>query len=199
MTAAALPIDRWIAVAPLEAKAALRAFVYDERGRSRFVRREWPWQFHGGKSWAFETSQGAELAVVQQTMFGCFVLSVENDREGLVARIEEDCALRAIPVENVGALARRFNVATSDGDRLSALFALAAAQSVAGGVALPALEAALRRALDDANPVVRLAAVRATAALPPAAGLALLDGRSDGDNPGLIEWREHYRALVAAR
>jgi hypothetical protein len=127
------------------------------------------------------------------------VLTVDDDREGLAARIEEDCALRAIPIETVGALARRFDEATDARARIHAIFALAAAQAVAAGVALPELEHAIRRALDDDNSVVRLAAIRATAILPLAAGLALLEGRTDADNLGLTDWREHYRSVLASQ
>lgn len=188
---------RWIAVAPLAAKEVLRALVYDPEGRTRFVRREWPWQFHGGKSYTFDTAHGAQLIVIQQTVFGCLVIAVVDDREGLAARIEEDCALRGIPLEDVAALTRRFDGAATDRDRVQALLALTAAQAAAGPTVLPALDAAIRRALDDRNPVVRLTAIRATALLPETAvAHALLATRTDPDNPGLTDWRDHYRTLL---
>jgi hypothetical protein len=60
-------------------------------------------------------------------------------------------------------------------------------------VALPAFERAVRRALDDESPVVRLAGIRATSILLVANGLALLEGRDDLENSGLAVWRDHYR------
>jgi len=185
---------RFIAVAPLAAKEALRALVYDERGRTRFVRAEWPWQFHVGKSYTFTTAHGARLAVIQQTLFGHLVIAIDDDREGLVARVEEDCTLRGIPLEDVTALARRFDRAETALERVRALCALSAAQAAAAGEALPAVEAAVRRGLDDANPIVRLTAIRATTVLPLTTCLPLLEGRTDPDNPGLIAWRDHYSA-----
>jgi hypothetical protein len=149
---------------------------------------EWPWAFHAGKSYAFETARGTGLYLSHQTVFGHLVVAVENDRDGLVDRIA-----RSIPVEDVTRLSRRAEAARGVAEKLDALFALAGAQGLSGGVSLPAFEEAVRRALDDESPVVRLAAIRATAILPVASGLALLEGRDDPENPGLAEWRDHYR------
>jgi hypothetical protein len=48
--------------------------------------------------------------------------------------------------------------------------------------------------VDDGSPLVRLSAVRATAILLCASAFALLDGRDDPENPGLAQWRDHYRS-----
>jgi hypothetical protein len=179
--------DRWIAVAPLSAEAALRAIAE----AACPLRKEWSWAFHGGKTYGFDSARGASLYLAHQTSFGHVVVMVENDREGLVDRITQSA-----PVEDMARLSRRAEDAASDIEKLGALNALASAQGMAGSVALPAFEQAVRRALDDASSIVRLAGIRASAILPVANALSLLEGREDPENPGLADWREHFRGVL---
>jgi hypothetical protein len=131
------------------------------------------------------------MVLCHRTPFGRFVVAVEDDREGLVDRIT-----RSVPVEDVARLSRKAEEATTVEEKLDALLSLASMPGVVGGIPPSGLERAVRRALDDASPLVRLTAMRATSVLPAATAFSVLDGRDDPENPALEEWREHYRSIV---
>src|ERR1044072_859522 len=103
--------DRFIAVAPLSAETALRAIVE----ASCPLRKEWPWGFHGGKTYGFDSARGTSLYLVHQTGFGNLVVVVVNDEDGLVDRIT-----KSVSVEDVEDLARRSEAAASDIEKLDA-------------------------------------------------------------------------------
>lgn len=190
--------QRWIAVAPSAAREALQRIVDEglpapapSATRVKFLRVVWPWRFHGGTTQQFVTPRGSSLYFADVTSFGHLVVSVEDDRDGLVEHVQAIAG-----IEPVAEVARRSERAADVPARLHALFALAAAQGMARGTALPELEAAVKRALDDPSPIVRLAGIRSVAILPAASAFALLDGRDDPENPDLPDWRSHFQKLA---
>lgn len=188
--------DRWIGVAPASAEADLVALLESgapgpDGERVPFVRTEWAWRFPGGKTLSFDSLRGTTLTLANATMFGHLVVAVFDDRDGLV-----DLVTKRVPIEDVAQLVKRSEAAASDREKLDALLALTSAQSMTGGEPLPAFETAARRALADPSPVVRLGAIRSITILPPATAFALLEGVKDRDNPGLADWRAHYRKLM---
>lgn len=156
------------------------------------VEDEWPWRFHGGKTRSFEGKLGARLVLSHATMFGGLALAVENDHEGLAARVREVAELTSVET-----LAARMSAATEPREVLDALLSLASAQTLAHHPPLPAFLAAVRQALEHESPAVRLAALRALALVQAEPALSLLEGRTDDDNPGLASWLEHYRGVLA--
>lgn len=54
-------------------------------------------------------------------------------------------------------------------------------------------------ALDSADPVLRLAALRNLYVFTPDRAAVLLAGREDPENPGMAMWRQHYASLHAGR
>ena len=179
-------MDRFLGTVPIEAEPALESFVRALPAGT--LRKEWMWAFHGGKTSAYETPYGSTVYLSHVTSFGHLVVAVVDDKGGIVERLRAQVAVADLP-----ALARRAQRAATDAAKVDALCALASAQSMAGSDALPEFVAAERRALDDPNRGVRLAAIRASAILPLKDALALLDGREDPENPDLAGWREHYR------
>lgn len=157
------------------------------------VEDEWPWSFHSGKTRSFEAPRGARLVVSHATMFGRVALAVENDHEGLGARVREVAALTTLE-----ALAERAASAHEPRALIDAVLDLAAAQTLAHHPPLPEFLAAVARALDHERAAVRLAGLRALAIVRAEPALAVLEGRTDDENPGLEDWREHYLGVLEA-
>jgi hypothetical protein len=146
-----------------------------------------PWRFHGGMTRGFITPNGVQVNAVDQTLFGAFVISVLHDNEGLAAELSQ--LFELLPVETLG---RKWDEATTSAEKVQALLWLSSAQALAGGHVIPAFEAAVRKALDDTDAVVRLTGIRALAIGPMSLGKELLEGREDADNPGLKDWYELF-------
>lgn len=182
-------MDRFRAIAPIGSEPALWELCRSLPQGTLY--REWPWAFHGGKSYRFETPLGTTVYLAHATHFGYLVVLVDDDCEGVVERIRTSTVLA-----DVEALVRLAVHAGSEREKIGALCALASVQSFSDGVALPELEVAAGVDLDDRSPAVRLAALRAIATLPIARALSLLEGREDPDNPELGAWRDHYRAQL---
>jgi hypothetical protein len=182
-------MDRFRAIAPIEAEPVLRELCAALPPGTLY--REWPWAFLGGKTYRYETPRGTTVHLAHATHFGHLVVLVDDDTEGLVDRLRARVELTEAP-----ALLRRAEAATTEAAKIEALCALASVQSFTGGVLLPELQAAAKRALEDPSRSVRLAAIRAIATLPVPDALALLEGREDPENPELGGWREHYRSLA---
>lgn len=153
----------------------------------------WPWRFLDGWTRGWTTPGGATVHVVERTVFETCLLSVCDDREGLAAEL-----VRLLRAEGLEALGRRWEAARTDEEKVRALLDLGGAQSMGDGKVLPQFEAAVRAALGDAHPVVRLAAIRALGMAPAHLGLELLRGREDPDNPGLAGWRDLFAEHAAA-
>lgn len=189
-------MDRFRAIAPIESEPALWDLCRSLPQGT--LHREWPWAFHGGKSYRFETPLGTTVYIAHATHFGHLVVLVDDDCEGVVDRVRKIATLA-----DVEALVRIAVHAASERDpelkKIGALCALASVQSFSDGVALPELEVAAGVDLDDRNPAVRLAALRAIATLPIARALSLLEGREDPENPELGAWRDHYRAQLTEK
>lgn len=182
-------MDRFRAIAPIEFEPALWELCRSLPKGTLY--REWPWSFHAGKSYRFETPLGTTVYLAQATHFGHLVVLVDDDCEGVTERIRS--IARLAEVEELVRLAVH---AESEREKIAALCALASVQSFSDGVALPELEVAAGADLSDRSPAVRLAALRAIATLPIARALSLLEGREDPENPELGAWREHYRAQL---
>lgn len=146
-----------------------------------------PWQFHGGMTRGFITPNGVHVNAVDQTLFGAFVISVMPDEYGVAAELSQ--LLELVPLET---LVQKWDTATTPAEKVQALLWLTSAQSLAGSNMIPAFDAAVRKALDDADSVVRLAAIRALAIAPSKLGKELLEGRQDSDNPGLTDWYDLF-------
>jgi hypothetical protein len=63
---------------------------------------------------------------------------------------------------------------------------------VLGGDPEPSIEAAIREALDDPHPVLRLSALRALQFVPARRAADILGDREDPENPGLDRWRQAF-------
>jgi hypothetical protein len=186
-------MDRFRAIAPIEFEPALWALCRSLPQGTLY--REWPWSFHAGKSYRFETPLGTTVYLAHATHFGCLVVLVDDDCEGVTERIRNSAAL--IEIETlVGPAVHAASERDRELKKIGALCALASVQSFSDGVALPELEVAAGADLDDRCPAVRLAALRAIATLPIARALSLLEGREDPENPELGAWRDHYRAQL---
>lgn len=182
-------MDRFRAIALFESEPALWELCRSLPQGTLF--REWPWTFHAGKSYRFETPLGTTVYLAHATHFGYLVVLVDDDCEGVTERIRALAQLVDVEV-----LSRLAVLAASEREKIAALCALASVQSFSDGVALQELVAAAGVDLDDRSPAVRLAALRAIATLPIERALSLLEGREDPDNPELGAWRDHYRAQL---
>jgi hypothetical protein len=151
----------------------------------------WPWRFHGDSSRGWLTPNGASVYAVEHTHFGVFLLRVVDDTEGLAEELG-----RLFELEPLDVIARAFDSAVTDEQKVRALLQLAAAQSFDDGQVLAPFDAAVRKALDDAHPGVRLTAIRVLS-VAPRLGHELLENREDPDNPGIAEWRELFASDAA--
>ncbi len=143
----------------------------------------WPWRFQAGKSRGFTTPDGVEVHCIEQTVLGAWVLFVQAENDALFQDL-----VRRLELTTVDELEKAWSAATEPAAKIRALLDLAAAQSMNGGTVIRAYEAAVRKALDDADPVVRLAAIRSLAIAPMSLGKTVLEGRDDPDNPKIHDW-----------
>jgi hypothetical protein len=129
------------------------------------------------------------------TFFGRAVVAVDSrvERERLLALLAPLFAL-----EDLDAVTARFRAAATPAARLDALLAVSALRVVQGEWD-PRVKVVLAEALEDAEPVVRLAAMRTTGFCPKGIGLELLQGREDSANPGLAGWVEIHRNRPASK
>lgn len=152
----------------------------------------WPWRFQAGKSRGFTTPSGAEVHFIEQTVLGAWVLFVQSETDELFREL-----VKRLELTTVDKLEKDWKAAKKPVDKVRALLRLGAAQSMTGGVAIAAFEAAVRKGLDDKDAVVRLAAIRSLAIAPAQLGKTLLEGREDPDNPKIRDWYELFSSLSA--
>jgi hypothetical protein len=153
------------------------------------------WRFISGSDVGFWLPSGTVVGWANVTRYGVSLVAMHDapDQEAILDRIKGPLGLADLPET-----AARWRAAEDPSDRLEALHALIAMHMVLGEDPEPSIEAALREALGDPHPVLRLSALRALQFVPAKKALDLLGDRDDPENPGLARWRQAFAEAAAA-
>jgi hypothetical protein len=147
------------------------------------------WRFVGGSDVGFWLPSGTVAGWADVTRYGVSLVALHDtpDRDAILELLQAPLGLADLP-----ATAARWRAAETPSDKLSALHALIAMHMVLGGDPEPSIEAAIREALDDPHPVLRLSALRALQFVPARRAADILGDREDPENPGLDRWRQAF-------
>jgi hypothetical protein len=145
------------------------------------------WLFVRGAQTSWILPTGTYVSWIDQTRYG---LSLAGVGEGALHDDVFDHLASLFELEELDAVVARFGGAETPLARLDALHGALALHLVIDAPFDPRVEAVLRAALDDRDPVVRLAAIRGLQYVPKEAGWALVEGRVDPENPALERFQQ---------
>lgn len=147
------------------------------------------WRFVGGSDAGFGLPSGTVVGWADITRLGVALVALHDtpDRSAILERIQEPLNLA-----DLTATAARWRAAETPRDRLDALHALTAMHMVLGGEPEESIAEALREAIGDPHPVLRLSALRALQFVPARRAVEILGDREDPENPGMERWRQAF-------